>query len=61
MVYVTRKCVCCRNLLQVYYDNGDLNTCISCLEKANVKYREDKETILRRCKLYRNNTAEKEK
>ena len=61
MESIRRKCVCCRNLLHLSYYNGDLKTCISCLEKAKVKYREDKETILRRCKMYRDTNVEKRK
>ena len=47
MEYLKRKCVCCKTLKLVSDYNGSLKTCMSCLEKAKIKYREDKETVLR--------------
>ena len=61
MEFLRRKCVCCRTLKQVSQYKGNLKSCILCLEKAKVKYREDTETVLRRCKFYRDNNVEKEK
>ena len=51
MEYLRRKCVCCRNLSPLSCYTGDLKTCVSCLEKAKVKYIENRESILRRCKI----------
>ena len=59
MEHPTRKCVCCRNLLQESYYNGALKTCISSLEKAKIRYREDTENIPRRCKLYRDSSIKR--
>ena len=61
MEYLRRKCVCCRTLLSLSCYTGDLKTCVSCLEKAKVKYLDNREIILQRCKLYRDNNIEKEK
>jgi hypothetical protein len=41
--------------------NGNYKTCIICLEKAREKYRDVPESVLRRCKKYRDNNVEKEK
>lgn len=61
MEYLRRKCVCCRTLSPLSCYTGDLKTCILCLEKAKVKYIENRESILQRSKLYRDNNIEKEK
>ena len=61
MEYLRRKCVCCRNLSPLSCYTGDLKTCVSCLEKAKVKYVENREIMLRRSKTYRDNKIEKEK
>ena len=58
MEYLRRKCVCCKNFSPLSCYTGDLKTCVSCLEKAKVKYTEHREIILRRCKLYRDNNTE---
>jgi hypothetical protein len=41
--------------------DGNKKTCSICLEYAREKYREDRETVLRRNKIYRDNNVEKEK
>ena len=61
MEYLRRKCVCCRNLSPLSCYTGELKTRVSCLEKAKVNYVENRESILRRCKIYKDNNIEKEK
>ena len=61
MEYLRRKCVCCRTLSPLSCYTGKLKTCILCLEKAKVKYIENKEIVLRRCKGNRSTNIEKEK
>ena len=59
MEYLRRNCVCCRKLLQSYYTNGDLKTCIICLEKARETYRHNKEIMIIHGKTYKDNNVEK--
>jgi hypothetical protein len=61
MEYLRRKCVCCHKLYYLSCVNGNYKTCILCLEKAKETYRDDPETVIRRCKQHRDNNVEKEK
>jgi hypothetical protein len=61
MEYLRRKCVCCHKLYYLSCVNGNYKTCILCLEKAKETYRDDPETVIRRCKKHRDNNVEKEK
>ena len=61
MEFLRRKCVYCKALSPLNCYNGDLKTCVSCLEKAKVKYIENREIMIRRSKTYRDNNIEKEK
>jgi hypothetical protein len=56
-----RKCVCCHKQSLLFCFDGIKKTCIICLENAREKYRENREAVLRRNKIYRVNNVEKEK
>ena len=60
METVKRKCPCCNNTMELDKYLGEHKTCIICLEKSKERYQEHRETILRQCKKYRDETIDKE-
>ena len=58
MAYIRPICVWCRKLSPLCHHNGDLLTCIICLENAKSTYSDNREIVLRRCKTYRDNNGE---
>ena len=61
METVKRKCPCCNNTMELDKYLGEHKTCIICLEKSKERYQENRETILRQCKKYRDENIDKEK